>query len=128
MVELTPQQMQTMEQLFEAGFRPVAIPPYENALCLKRGDCVAVLAPVPNGDLKVLAPPSYLVAGNLSAKLRRGSGEVFVWKKNELEATPDRLEKLRSMPRNAASFGLNSSEPSASSPSSWLSTKIVNAR
>jgi len=94
MVELTPQQMRTMERLFEAGFRPIAIPPYENALCLKRGDCVAVLAPVPNGGLKVLAPPSYLVAGNLSVKLKRGSGEVFVWKKNEVEATSDRLEEL----------------------------------
>ena len=94
MVEPTPQQMQTMERLFEAGFSPVAIPPYENAVCLKRGDCAAVLAPVPNGGLKVLAPPSYLVAGNLSVKLKRGSGEVFVWKKNEVEATPDRLEEL----------------------------------
>jgi hypothetical protein len=94
MVELTPQQMQTMERLFEAGFRPIAIPPYENALCIKRGDCAAVLAPVPNGWLKVLAPPSYLVAGNLSVKLKRGSGDVFVWKKNEVEATPDRLEEL----------------------------------
>ena len=94
MVELTAQQMQTVERLFEAGFRPVAIPPYENALCLKRGECAAVLAPVPNGGLKVLAPPSYLVAGNLSVKLKRGTGEVFVWKKNEVEATPDRLEEL----------------------------------
>ena len=94
MVEFTPQQMQTLERLFEAGFRPVAIPPYENALCVKRGDCAAVLAPVPNGGLKVLAPPSYLVAGNLSVKLKRGTGEVFVWKKNEVEATPDRLEEL----------------------------------
>lgn len=83
-----------MERLLEAGFRPVAIPPYESALCLKRGDCAAVLAPVPSGGLKVLAPPSYLVAGNLSVKLKRGSGEVFVWKKNEVEATPDRLEEL----------------------------------
>ena len=94
MVELTPQQMKTVERLFEAGFRPVAIPPYENALCLKRGDCAAVLAPVPNGGLKVLAPPSYMVAGNLSAKLKRGPGEVFVWKKNEVEATPGRVEEL----------------------------------
>jgi hypothetical protein len=94
MVELTPQQMQMMERLFEAGFRPVAIPPYENALCLKRGDCAAVLAPVPNGGLKMLAPPSYMVVGNLSVKLKRGPGEVFVWKKNEVEATPDRLEEL----------------------------------
>jgi len=94
MVELTPQQMQTMERLFEAGFRPIAMPPYENALCLKRGDCAAVLAPLPNGGLKLLAPPSYVVAGNLSVKVKRGSSEVFVWKKNELEATSDRLEKL----------------------------------
>jgi len=94
MVELTPLQMQTMERLFEAGFRPVAIPPYENALCLKRGDCAAVLAPVTNGCLKVLAPPSYMVAGNLSAKLKRGPGEVFVWKKNEVDATPGRVEEL----------------------------------
>jgi hypothetical protein len=102
MVELTPQQMQTMERLFEAGFRPVAIPPYENALCLKRGDCAAVLSPVPNGGLKVLAPPAYLVAGNLSVKLRRGSGEVFVWKKNEVEATPDRLRELARFRRELA--------------------------
>ncbi len=94
MVELTPQQMQMMERLFEAGFRPIAMPPYENALCLKRGDCAAVLAPLPNGGLKLLAPPSYLVAGNLGVKLKRGSGEVFVWKKNEVEATPGRLEEL----------------------------------
>ena len=94
MVELTPHQMKTMESLFEAGFRPIAIPPYENALCLKRGDCVAVLAPVLNGGLRVLAPPSYLVAGNLGVKLKRGSGEVFVWKKNEVKATPGRLEEL----------------------------------
>ena len=94
MVELTPQQMHMMQRLFEAGFRPIAMSPYENALCLKRGDCAAVLGPVPNGGLRVLAPPSYLVAGNLGVKLTRGSGEVFVWKKNEVEATPDRLEEL----------------------------------
>jgi len=102
MVELTPQQMQTMERLFEGGFRPIAIPPYENALCLKRGDCAAVLAPVPNGGLKVLAPPSYLVGGNLSVKLKRRSGEVFVWKKSEVEATPDRLEELAVFKRELA--------------------------
>ena len=94
MLELTPRQMQTMERLLGAGFSPIAIPPYENALCLKRGNCAAVLAPVPNGGLKVLAPPSYLVAGSLSVKLKRGPREVFVWKKNEVDATPGSLEEL----------------------------------
>jgi hypothetical protein len=96
MVELTPQQMQTMERLLAAGFRPIAIPPYENVLCIKKGDCAVVLAAVPDGGLKMLAPPTYIVSGNLSVKLKRGSGEVFVWKKNEIDATPERLSELES--------------------------------
>jgi hypothetical protein len=94
MVEFSPQQMQILEQLFAAGFRPIAIPPYESALCVRRGECAAILAPIPNGGLRVLAPPSYLVDGNLSVRLKRGAGEVFVWKKTELAATRERLEEL----------------------------------
>lgn len=99
MVELTPQQMQTLERLFEAGFRPVAIPPYENALCVRKGECAAPLGPVPNGGLKLLAPPSYLVDGNLSVRLKRGAAEVFVWKKSELIVTPAKLRELESFRR-----------------------------
>jgi hypothetical protein len=83
-----------MERLFEAGFRPVAIPPYENALCIRKGECAAVLAPVSNGGLKLLAPPSYLVDGNFSVKLKRGARDVFVWKKQEVEAVPEKLREL----------------------------------
>jgi hypothetical protein len=96
MLELSPRQMQVMDRLIEAGFRPIAIPPYENVLCMKKGNCVAALAPVTNGGLKPLAPPSYLVDGNLSVKLKRGSGEVFVWKKREVSATPERVRELES--------------------------------
>jgi len=94
MSELTPQQMKVLERLFAAGFRPIAIPPYESALCVRRGECAALLAPVANAGLRLLAAPTYIVDGNLSAKLRRGSGEVFVWKKKEIAATPERLQEL----------------------------------
>ena len=94
MVELSPQQMQVMERLFAAGFRPIAIPPYESALCMRKGNCAAVLAAVPSGGLKLLAPPLYMVDGNLSVKLRRGDKEVFVWKKKEIAATADKLREL----------------------------------
>ncbi len=77
MVELSPQQMKIIERLFAAGFRPIAIPPYESALCL-------------------------LVDGNLSVKLKRGLGEVFVWKKTEVEATPEKLTELESFRRELA--------------------------
>lgn len=96
MVEFTPQQMQVLERLFAAGFRPIAIPPYESALCVRRGECAAVLSTIPNSGLKLLAPPSYLVDGNLSVRLKRGAGEVFVWKKTELSATEERLRELES--------------------------------
>ena len=99
MVELSPKQMQVIERLFEAGFRPIEIPPYENALCMRKGDCAAVLAAVPNGGIKLLAPPSYLVDGNLSVRLKRGRSEVFVWKKREVEATPEKLGELESFRR-----------------------------
>jgi len=94
--------MQVMERLIAAGFRPIAIPPYESALCVKKGNCVALLAPVPSAGIKLLAPPSFLVDGNLSVRLKRGSGEVFVWKKKEVEATPERLNELESFRRELA--------------------------
>jgi len=86
--------MATMERLFEAGFRPIAIAPYENALCVHRGECAAVLAPVENGGLRLLAPATVMVDGNLSVRLKRATGDVFVWKKTEVAATPERLKEL----------------------------------
>jgi len=94
MVELSPLQMQVMQRLFEAGFRPIAIPPYESALCVRKGNCVAALAPVANAGMKLLAPATYLVDGNFSVKLKRGASEVFVWKKKEVEATAEKLAEL----------------------------------
>ncbi len=99
MLELSPLQMQVVERLLEAGFRPIAIPPYESALCMRKGGCAAVLAPAPNGEMKLLAPPSYLVDGNLSVRLKRDSGEVFVWKKKEVEATLEKLRELEAFRR-----------------------------
>ncbi len=104
MTELTPQQMKTLERLFAAGFRPIAIAPYESALCVHRGDCAAVLTPVPNGGLRLLAPPTYLIDGNLGVKLRKGNREVFVWKKKEMDATLERLQELEVFRRELTSI------------------------
>ena len=110
MPELTPQQMKIFERLFEAGFRPIAILPYESALCVRRGECAALLSPVPNAGLRLLAAPTYIVDGNLSVKLKRGKSEVFVWKKNEIEATPERLQELEAFRRDLTSI-LNEAAP-----------------
>ena len=94
MVELTQLQMETMERLFAAGFRPIAIAPYESALCVHRGECAAVLKPVENGGLQLLAPATVMIDGNLSVRLKRKNGDVFVWKQKEVAATEERLREL----------------------------------
>jgi hypothetical protein len=93
-VELTTLQMETMERLFEAGFRPIAIPPYESAICVHRGEYVAVLGPVANGGMQLRAPATMLVDGNLSVRLTKKGGDVFVWKGKEVAATEERLKEL----------------------------------
>ena len=86
--------MQVMKRLFAEGFRPIAIPPYESALCLHRGECAVVLEPVDGGTFRVRAPASVLVDGKFAVRVKRGDREVFVSKQNDLEATPQRLKEL----------------------------------
>ena len=93
-MELTEGQMRVVERLFGAGFRPMAIPPYESALIMRKGECVALLGPVENGGLRLLAPVTFLVNGNLSVRLKKSAGDVFVWKKREVAATEEMLKDL----------------------------------
>ncbi|HEY2458794.1 MAG TPA: hypothetical protein VGI13_15930, partial [Candidatus Acidoferrum sp.] len=65
-----------------------------NAFCVHRGECAALLAPVANGGLREVSPPTLLVDGNLSVRLKKKGGDVFVWKKTEVSATEEKLKKL----------------------------------
>ncbi len=94
MWDLTPLQSSVLERLFKAGLRPIAIPPYESALCVHRGECAALLVPVENGGLKLLAPVTVMVDGNLGVRLKKGNKEVFVWKQKEVPASDERLREL----------------------------------
>ena len=57
------------------------------------GNCAALLAPVAGG-MKLVAEPSYLVDGNLSVRVTRGARNYFVWKKKQIEVTPERRAEL----------------------------------
>ena len=93
-MELTPDQIRVVQRLVDAGFQPIAIPPYESALILRKGECVALLGPEDNGGLQLLAPVTILVEGNLSVRLKRDGKDAFIWKKKEVPATEERLHEL----------------------------------
>lgn len=98
-MELTARQMAALEALFAAGFRPVAIPPYESALCVQRGEYAAVLAPLPGGGLRMMTPPSLLIEGHLSVKISKNGRDYFVWKAKEVSATPELLRAAEAFQR-----------------------------
>ncbi len=94
MLELTPQQMSVLERLRERGFTFAAFPLYASYIGVKRGNCAALLAPQNGVTMKVYGDVSYLVGGQLSVRVQRNGREFFVWKKSEVEATPERQGEL----------------------------------
>lgn len=94
MLELTPQQMAVLERLRQPGFALAAFPLYASYLGVKKGNCAALLAAQNGATMKVYGEACYLVGGQMGVRVRRGGREFFVWKKNELEATPERQEEL----------------------------------
>ena len=94
MLELTPQQVAILERLVEHGFRPTAFPLYASHIGVRKGNCAVLLAPVDDAGMIIFGEPCYLVNGNLTVRVKRAGREWFVWKKTELEATPERLAEL----------------------------------
>ena len=99
MDELSPQQIAILERLMSRGFVGVAFPLYANAVGVRKGTCAALLEPVPSGGFRFYGEPCYLLEGNLSVRLTEKGKAWFVWKKERLEATPERLAELESFVR-----------------------------
>lgn len=95
MPDLSAQQTTVLERLRTRGFRFVAFPMYANYVGVNKGNCGALLAPVGAAGFKIFGEPAYLVSGNLSVRITRGGRQWFVWKKESLEASPERLAELQ---------------------------------
>jgi hypothetical protein len=93
-MDLSPQQAALLQRIHTLGFELVAFPIYPNHVGVRKGNCAALLAPIASGSFHVFGEPTYVVDGNLSAKIILDGREHFVWKKQKLEATPARRAEL----------------------------------
>jgi hypothetical protein len=93
-MELTPQQITALNTLHARGFEIVAFPMYATYVGARKGNCAALLAPIEAGTFKIFGAPAYLIEGNLAVRITQKNREYFVWKKNQLEATSERLAEL----------------------------------
>jgi hypothetical protein len=93
-MEITAQQASILDRLLTRDFQIVAFPMYENYVGVRKGSCAALLAPQGSGGFGIYGQSTYLVGGNLSAKMLQGDGHYFVAKKDRLEATAERTKEL----------------------------------
>jgi hypothetical protein len=94
MLEFSPQQIAILERLIAKDFSIVAFPLYANAIGVRKGNCAALLDPIPNGGFRIFGEPCILLDGNLTVRIKEKGKTWFVWKKQRLEATKERLSEL----------------------------------
>jgi hypothetical protein len=94
MNEFSPQQIGILERLIAQEFVLVAFPLYANAVGVRKGSCAALLDPIANGGFRVFGEPCFLLEGNLTVRITEKGKSWFVWKKQRLEATAERISEL----------------------------------
>jgi hypothetical protein len=93
-LELSPKHVTVLERIAGHGFAIVAFPLYASAVGIRKGNCAALLNAKAGGRFDLFGEPCHLIDGNLSVRVRRDGRDMFVWKKRELTATPERLAEL----------------------------------
>jgi len=94
MMDFSPQQIAILERLAAKEFSLVALPLYANAVGVRKGSCAALLDPIANGGFRVFGEPCILLEGNLTVRITEKGKTWFVWKKQRVEATAQRLAEL----------------------------------
>lgn len=93
-MELTARQIAALNSLHARGFEIVQFPLYAAYVGARRGNCAALLAPVESSTFRIFGMPTQLIEANLAVRITQEDGDWFVWKKNRLEATAQRLAEL----------------------------------
>jgi hypothetical protein len=96
MTEFSAQQIVILQRLIAKEFAIVAFPLYANAVGVRKGICAALLDPIANGGFRLFGEPCVLLEGNLTVRITEKNKSWFVWKKQRVEATPQRLSELES--------------------------------
>lgn len=106
-LELLEAHVERLHQLMGRGFQLASFPLFPACVGVRRPfdsaqgkeDYAALLKPVPGGSFELLAPPTLVIDGNLSALTERGGEAVFVWKSRVVPATDERRAALQEFER-----------------------------
>jgi hypothetical protein len=84
-----------LQRIYLAGFELQTFERYPNAVGIIRDGCIALLRAAPNG-LEMIGAPGWRMGEVLGVLVEKDGRQLFQAKSEVLEATPERLEALRS--------------------------------
>jgi len=85
---------QQLARLYQAGFDIQTFERFPRAVGVVRDNCIALLETTPDG-LKIAATPGWLMGGGIGVLVEQDGRQVFQYKSETVEATPERLETLK---------------------------------
>jgi len=83
-----------LQRIYLAGFEFQTFDRFPKCVGVVRDNCIALLVPTPDG-LQMLGTPGWLMGEAMGVLTEVGGRQVFQTKQEIVEATPERLEKLR---------------------------------
>ncbi len=90
-----PDPAEQLQRGYLAGFDLQTFDRFPKCVGVVRDGCIALLVPSPDG-LQMLGTPGWRIGEAIGVLVEIGGRQVFQAKQETLDATPERLEKLRS--------------------------------
>ncbi len=91
-VEMDPSHQ--LARLYQSGFDLQTFDRFPRAVGVVRDNCIALLEATPNG-LRMIGTPGWRMGDVMGVLTQQGGRQVFQYKSETVEATPERLEALR---------------------------------
>ena len=83
-----------LQSLYLAGFELQTFDRFPKAIGVIKGNCMALLEPQ-GSSLRIIGRPGWRIGESLGVLTMKAGEQVFQAKEQQVEATPDRLNELR---------------------------------
>ncbi|HYN14367.1 MAG TPA: hypothetical protein VES66_01085 [Terriglobales bacterium] len=89
-----PDSASQLQRLYLSGFDLQTFDRFPRAVGVVRDNCIALLEATPEG-LRLIGTPGWRMGEAIGVLVEQGGRQVFQYKSETVEATPERLEMLR---------------------------------
>ena len=96
-----PDPARQLQQIYLAGFELKTFDRFPKCVGVVRDECIALLVPGTEG-LQILGIPGWAIGESIGVLTEVGGRKVFQAKQEMVEATPEKLERLRKFRQDLA--------------------------